>query len=136
MVKVTGVHHIVLKVSDPEKSKDFYTKVCGMKVFSEDGASFGLSKTDGKLDSLWLVPPDNGQAAKPFNRDGDIGLDHWAFGVATIEDLKEIEKYLKEIGIEMEDGGITDDGYGGTAIFTSDPDGMLVEFHLVEDYKN
>lgn len=129
MVKVTGVHHIVLKVSDPEKSKDFYAKVCGMKVFSEKDGAYGLSMKG--FDSFWLVPPENDKEAKPFNRRGDIGLDHWAFGVASMEDLKAIEQHLKEQGIEMEDGAITDDGYGGTAIFCLDPDGMPVEFHLI-----
>lgn len=131
MVKITGVHHIVLKVSDPEKSKDFYVKALGMKVFSEEGGAYGLS-IDG-FNSFWLVPPENGKSAKPFNRRGDIGLDHWAFGVATIKDLKEIEEHLKNEGLEMEDGGITDDDYGGTAIFTKDPDGMVLEFHLIAE---
>jgi catechol 2,3-dioxygenase-like lactoylglutathione lyase family enzyme len=129
MVKITGIHHIVLKVSDPEKSKDFYVKTLGMKVFSEEGGAYGLSMEG--FDSFWLVPPDNGDKAHPFSRRGDIGLDHFAFGVDSIENLKEIEKHLKEQGIEMEDGGITDDNYSGTAIFTKDPDGMILEFHLI-----
>lgn len=129
MVKTTGVHHIVLKVSDPQKSAEFYSKVCGLEIFSEEGGSYGL--TGGGLDSLWLAAPDNGENAHPFNRRGDIGLDHWAWTVETMEDLKAIEARLKDLGIEMEDGGITDDGYGGTAIFTHDPDGMSVEFHLI-----
>lgn len=131
MVKITGVHHIVLKVSNPKKSKDFYVKALGMKVFSEEDGTYGLSMEG--FDSLWLVPPENGESAKPFNRRGGIGLDHWAFGVASMEDLKEIEKHFKKEGIEMEDGGITDDGYGGTAIFTKDPDGMTLEFHLIAE---
>ena len=32
--------------------------------------------------------------------------------------------------MSMENNGITDDDFGGTAIFTKDPDGMKVEFHL------
>lgn len=132
MIKTTGIHHIVLKVSDSHKSKDFYVKVCGMKVFLEEEGAYGLTMTNGSLDSLWLVPPDNGKDAKPYNRRGDIGLDHWAFGIASMEDLKVIEQHLKDQGIEMEDGGITDDGYGGTAIFTQDPDGMPIEFHLIQ----
>lgn len=129
MIKTTGVHHIVLKVSNPEKSKDFYIKALGMKVFSEEDGAYGLSMKG--FDSFWLVPPENGEQAEPFNRRGNIGLDHWAFGVNSMEDLKEIEEHFNEQGIEMEDSGITDDGYGGTAIFTKDPDGMILEFHLI-----
>jgi catechol-2,3-dioxygenase len=61
-----------------------------------------------------------------------LGLNHWAFKVDTREDLDEIEGTLRKMGIDMEDDGITDDGYGVTAIFTKDPDGMKVEFHLQE----
>lgn len=100
-----------------------------MEVFHEDKESIGL--TSEGLDSLWLLlPRDAPYRAKPFNRN-NVGLDHWAFSVTSMEDLKEIEKHLKELDIEMEDGGITDDDFGGTAIFTRDPNGMKVEFHLV-----
>ncbi|OGY10258.1 MAG: hypothetical protein A3H88_00035 [Candidatus Blackburnbacteria bacterium RIFCSPLOWO2_02_FULL_44_9] len=129
MIKTTGVHHIVLKVSDVEKSKDFYVKACQMEVFMEEHGAAGL--TGAGLDSLWLVAPENNEAAAKFNRRGDIGLDHWAFGVEGMENLKEIEARLKEQGIEMEDGGITDNGYGGTAIYCEDPDGMILEFSLL-----
>ncbi|MEK7521480.1 MAG: VOC family protein [Patescibacteria group bacterium] len=74
MVKVTGIHHIVLKVSNTEVSKDFYVKALGMKVFSEEEGAYGLNMSG--FDSFWLVSPDNNEKAAPFNRHGDIGLDH------------------------------------------------------------
>jgi len=129
MINLKGVHHIVLKVKDPKKTAEFYSKVCGLKIFDTEEDAYGL--TGGGLDSLWLVEPYNKKEAKPFNRRGDIGLDHWAWTVTSMDDLKAIESRLKELKVEMEDGGITDDGYGGTAIFTQDPDGMPIEFHLV-----
>lgn len=131
MINASGIHHLVLKVSDLKKSRDFYIKACGMEVFSESNDAVGL--TGCGIDSLWLQLPENGQAVKAFNRKGDIGLDHLAFSVESIKDLKEIKTHLKQEGVEMEDGGITDDGYGGTAIFTFDPDGIPVEFHLVKE---
>lgn len=131
MLKTKGIHHLALTVSDLQKSKEFYFKVCGMKVFHENKESVGL--TSEGLDSLWLLlPRDAPYEAKPFNRN-NVGLDHWAFSVTSLEDLKGVEKHLKDLGIEMEDGGITDDDFGGTAIFTQDPDGMKVEFHLVKE---
>ena len=126
---ISGIHHIVLKVSDPQRSKDFYRKVLEMEVFSDKPNSVGL--TGAGIDSLWLVTPDNGAKSASFHRRGDIGLDHYAFTVHSFEDLKSIEARLQNEGIIMEDGGITDDGYGGTAIFTSDPDGMVIDFHLM-----
>lgn len=131
MLKTKGIHHLSLTVSDLQKSKEFYSKVCGMEVFLEEKGGVGL--TSEWLDSLWLCTPrDKPHLPHPFNRN-NIGLDHWAFSVTSEEDLKGVEKHLKDLGIEMEDSGITDDGYGGTAIFTRDPDGMKVEFHLVKE---
>ena len=99
--------------------------VCGMRVISDEEEVCGL--TDGMF-SLWLALSREG-SKKKFNPE-DIGLNHWAFKVESREALEEIEKKLKKINIEMEEDGITDDGYGGAAIFTRDPDGMKVEFHL------
>ena len=127
MVSTQGVHHITLIVRDVHKSKEFYTKVCGMKVISDEKEVCGL--TDEAF-SLWLALSREG-SRKVFNSE-EIGLNHWAFKVESRKVLEEIEKKLKKMNINMEDDGITDDGYGGTAIFTQDPDGMKVEFHLQE----
>ena len=130
MVATKGIHHLVLTVKNLKKSKEFYEKVCGMKVFSQDQYSVGLS--DNHIDSLWLsTPRDKPFVAHSFNRN-NIGLDHWAFKIDSMEGLKEVERYLKDLNIPMENDGITDDDFGGIAIFTQDPDGMKVEFHLVK----
>ncbi|MBM3233255.1 MAG: hypothetical protein FJY98_01675 [Candidatus Liptonbacteria bacterium] len=129
MVTTTGVHHITLIVRNISKSRDFYRDVCGMEVMHDEEDVCGL--TDGMF-SLWLA---NSQLVIGKDETFDpekLGLNHWAFKIDTREDLDEIEGTLRKMGIEMEDNGITDDGYGGTAIFTKDPDGMKVEFHLQE----
>lgn len=127
MLPTKGVHHLVLTVKDVAKSKEFYSKVCGMKVIADKEEYAGLS--DGTF-TLWVGEPrDYLPREQAFDRNR-TGLDHWAFRVATMEELKQIESKLREFGIVMEDDGITDDDFGGTAIFTQDPDGMKVEFHL------
>ena len=127
MSHTKGFDHIGITVSDLNKSKEFYMKACGMKIVMEHEGVCGL--TDNNF-SLWLsTSRDYPIKDNKFDRNR-IGLDHWSFKVTSMEDLKEIEKILKEINAPMEDGGITDDDYGGTAIFAQDPDGMKVEFHL------
>lgn len=128
MVTTSGVHHITLIVKDVGRSKEFYRDVCGMEVvFDEEEDVCGL--TDGTF-SLWLAFSRE-KSKKEFNSE-ETGLNHWAFRVDSREELGEIEEELRKMGVEMEEGGVTDDGYGGTAIFTRDPDGMKVEFHLQE----
>ncbi len=74
-------------------------------------------------------PRDKKMKDNKFDRNV-IGLDHFAFQVDSIEELQTIEKRLRKFNIEMEDNGITNDDFGGTAIFCVDPDGMKIEFHL------
>ena len=127
MVTTAGVHHITLIVKDVNRSKEFYRDVCGMEVVFDEEDVCGL--TDGTF-SLWLALSRE-RSKKDFNPE-ETGLNHWAFRVDSREELGEIEEELRKMNIEMEEGGVTDDGYGGTAIFTKDPDGMKVEFHLQE----
>ncbi|PIP17083.1 MAG: hypothetical protein COX44_01845 [Candidatus Portnoybacteria bacterium CG23_combo_of_CG06-09_8_20_14_all_37_13] len=126
------IHHICLTVSNLKKSVDFYKKILGWQVLSEskEFAALSPSKKEEKNFMFGLGTyrdykiPDN-----KFDRNR-IGLDHFAFMVETRQELEKIEKRLKRLKIPMEDGGITDDGFGGTGIFTQDPDGMKVEWHL------
>ncbi|MBI2508029.1 VOC family protein [Candidatus Woesearchaeota archaeon] len=124
-----GVDHITLTVNKLDECKEFYVNICGMRLIVEEKEYIGLS--DGTF-SFWLgLPRDNLPKPLKFNRN-NVGLDHWAFKVKTMEELKKIETKLKKLKVFMEEGGITDDDFGGTAIFTQDPEGMKVEFHLRE----
>jgi catechol 2,3-dioxygenase-like lactoylglutathione lyase family enzyme len=127
MIKTSGIDHIVLTVKDVQKSKEFYTKVCGMKLIIDKKHYFAV--TDGTFTLFVGLARDYIPKEQKFDRN-NIGLDHWAFKVNTLRELQEIEKTLKDMNMQMEEGGITDDDFGGTAIFTQDPDGMKVEFHL------
>lgn len=127
------IHHIVLTVSDVKKSTEFYKRLFGWKVrncaydFTEFTAPDDLA---GKNFLFVIGVARNGKKPKTgFNRN-NVGIDHFAFLVENASELKLIEKRLKRFKIPMEDGGVTDDGFGGTAVFCADPDGMKIEFHL------
>ncbi len=128
------IHHIVLTVSDSKKSAVFYQKVLDWKIVEqkEDYAYLCPDSNKYPETKFMLVLGETRDAKFPtskFNRN-NVGLDHFAFSIDSIEELKNIETRLKSVGIEMEEGGITNDDFGGTAIFCIDPDGMKVEFHL------
>ncbi|MBI2106471.1 VOC family protein [Candidatus Woesearchaeota archaeon] len=123
------IHHITLTVRDIDKSSAFYKNILDWKIFDKDKeyASFGPKN---KRPFLWVsLPRDQNRYKNEFDRN-NIGLDHFAFEVESMDELKKIENRLKKLKIKMDDGGITDDGFGGTGIFCYDPDGMKVEFHL------
>ena|SRR3989344_2843317 len=129
MIVTKGIDHLTLTVKDVQKSKQFYQNICGMKVIADEKEYVGL--TDDTF-SLWIgTSRDYAPKEQRFDRNF-IGLDHWAFKVTSMSELREIENELQKLSVLMEDGGITDDDFGGKAIFTQDPDGMKVEFHLRE----
>lgn len=128
------IHHIVVTVSNAKRSTDFYRKALDWKVIEQKDDYSYLTPDDRKYPStdFMLVlgePRDRKIPDNVFDRNR-IGLDHFALNVDTVDELRKIEERLKREGIEMETGGITDDDFGGTAIFCNDPDGMKVEFHL------
>jgi glyoxylase I family protein len=128
------IHHIVLTVSDSKKSADFYQKVLDWKITEQKDDYAYLCPDNEKYPDIkfMLVLGEVRDVKSPianFNRN-NTGLDHFAFNVESSEELKTIENRLKSLSVDMEVGGITDDDFGGTAIFCTDPDGMKVEFHL------
>lgn len=128
------IHHIALTVSDSKKSADFYQKVLGWEIAEqkEDYAYLVPEKSKYPECKFMLVLGEH-RDKKLENNNFDrnkVGLDHFAFQIDTKEELKVIEERLKFLGIQMEDGGISGDDFGGIAIFCTDPDGMKIEFHL------
>jgi len=115
--------HIVINVTDIERAKDFYLKVfANFKLSEESDVHFALR---GKNFGIWVVGGYDGKADE--NR---VGLHHLAFKVDNMKELEEWEAHLKETGIEMQKGGITDDDFDGTGIYFRDPDNFRIEIHL------
>src|SRR5947209_18078140 len=81
-ITTTGVHHIRLIVTDPVRSRDFYTSLLNFNIVAELPPGFVLSNGNLLLDmpSPWdasqAIPNDR------FNPNRE-GLDHPSFGVAN-----------------------------------------------------
>ncbi len=121
--------HIVLNVTDVGRSRPFYEKVLrDVQVIDESEHHVGFS--NGQF-SMWLVDEDTqGNRYLGVATDKAVGLHHFAWKVETMDELKTWEIYLREQGIEMQKGGITDDDFGGEGIFFRDPDNIRLEIHL------
>ena len=113
-----SIHHLLLMVSDLEKSKDFYFKLLGFRERIgakplPDGRPFvatmqGLGLTEGG-------PGDLGQ------------VDHFAF---EISDVRAMNDRLKGAGVEFERE--LGPGPYGLAIYVKDPDGNILELFEVQ----
>ena len=125
MVRVVGVDHLVIRVSDYERSKSFYDKLfnfLGFKVLDEYADAIGW--TNGKT-RFWIGPAD-AQGRKRKYRVGDIGFHHYAFELRSRADVDALQAFLEKEGATIVDpaGEYYDDYY---AVFFLDPDGLKLE---------
>ena len=127
MARVVGIDHLVLSVGDFARSKDFYAKLLGFLGFKlkheyADMAGWSNGKT-----LFWIAAAD-AQGRKRKYRKGDIGFHHYAFEVASRNDVDALGAFLESEGLPVAD---PPDSYNGDdqyyAVFFHDPDGMRLE---------
>jgi glyoxylase I family protein len=120
------VDHIVLIISDVNRSKEFYSKFLGKPDFEEkESISYTIGNT-----KIFLGLPYKKARNNTFNSDR-IGLNHLAFGVKTRKELKDLEKKLNKAKIK--NSGIRIDTHGKKEyIWFDDPDKIRLEFYLRE----
>ena len=128
MPQTRKLGHIVLKVRDAQKSKEFYTRALGLQVAYEDehGAvflSFGVQHHDLAL--FQLATGDTPAASQP-------GLHHTAWQVGSFAELQDAHRQLGELGIAV---GAAIEHNVSRSIYFHDPDGNRVEIYcdMVED---
>jgi catechol 2,3-dioxygenase-like lactoylglutathione lyase family enzyme len=98
-VERTTLHHVVLTVGDPTRSRAFYGDVLGLPVVPMDhvpggGYSFEVGET--------LIFVFGSRQPIPGDRFGEfrIGLDHLSFGVSAEADLQRLVERLRKAGVE------------------------------------
>ncbi len=120
-----GVHHIRLIVTDPVRSRDFYTSLLNFQVAAELPPGFVL--TNGNM-LLGITPPwDESKAlANDHFSPNRVGLDHLSFGVANRAELEKAAALFDLHGVEH--GEVRDlPPFGITILSFSDPDGIQLE---------
>ena len=125
MVRVVGIDHLVIRVSDYEKSKAFYGRLfefLGFEISDEYDDAIGW--TNGKT-RFWIGPAD-AEGRKHKYRVGDVGFHHYAFQLRSRKDVDALQAFLQELGATIVDpaGEYYDDYY---AVFFLDPDGLKLE---------
>ena len=78
MVRVVGIDHLVIRVSDYERSKDFYGRLFAFLGFEiSDEYEDAIGWTNGKT-RFWIGPADAEGRERKY-RVGDVGFHHYAF---------------------------------------------------------
>ena len=128
-LQIRGAHHIVLTVSDPNRSAEFYKKILGVKASRENPQVRWISCGS----SLLCIQ----RSPKPvFENDrfdeNRLGLDHVGFAVESHQQLNDLMAVLKELVIHTAGIEFDQDGQSDYVCFR-DPDNIQVEFY-VGDY--
>ena len=126
--QIHGVHHIVLTVSDLERSSAFYERILGIK--SGGNAVARWISCDTFLLAFQLPP----NAPLPNDRfdENRIGLDHIGFLVASRKTLEDLLIVLDQLNVPTAGIEFDPDGQEEYVCFR-DPDNIQVEFY-VGDY--
>ncbi|MBX3385989.1 MAG: VOC family protein [Phycisphaeraceae bacterium] len=128
-----GVHHVAIICSDYARSRDFYTRVLGLRVIAEtERAERRSMKLDLELAGaggggvrleLFSFPDPPGRVTRPEA----CGLRHLAFAVM---DIDETVRRLAALGVVCE-GVKIDELTGKRYTFFNDPDGLPLEVYEV-----
>lgn len=114
--------HLVISTTNFKKSTKFYQAFLGKGHASKENTwwQIGLMK-------LFITFPYK-KGAKSFDKH-NIGLNHLAFGVGVLSELKKYERRLNKAKIKH--SGIQIDKYSNKEfIWFDDPDGIRLEFYL------
>jgi catechol 2,3-dioxygenase len=123
MIQARKLGHVVLKVRDMQKAKNFYTQVLGLQVAYEDrqrGAVFLSFGTEHHELALFQVATGElPEAAQP-------GLHHTAWQLDSFAELQAAHRELAEQGIPVE---ATVEHNVTRSVYFFDPDGNRVELY-------
>ena len=125
-MRVVAIDHLSIRVSDYEKSKQFYSQLFGFLGFElSDEYDDAIGWTNGKT-RFWISPAD-AKGREHRHRIGDVGFHHYAFQLRNRKDVDSLQKFLsEELGATIVDPAAEyyDDYY---AVFFLDPDGLKLE---------
>jgi glyoxylase I family protein len=123
MISPKFVDHLVFRVAELDRTERFYSAILGQYPDrAEDSIAFIVGGT--RLFFTRSVE----RAGQTYDKE-KVGLNHIAFGVRTIDELRTIQAQLDTATIHH--SGIRVDRYGQKEfIWLDDPDGLRVEFYL------
>jgi catechol 2,3-dioxygenase-like lactoylglutathione lyase family enzyme len=126
MIRVVGIDHLSIRVSDYQRSKQFYSRLFAFLGFElSDEYDDAIGWTNGKT-RFWISPADHEGRGHEY-RIGDVGFHHYAFQLRSRKDVDALQSFLRDdLGATIVDPAAEhyDDYY---AVFFLDPDGLKLE---------
>ena len=125
-IQTKAAHHIRLTVTDPARSRDFYTGLLGFQVAMEFPDGVLVSNGDLLLGLRTAPQPDRAKSGDRFDPNR-VGLDHLSLSVANRAEMEAAARLFDERGVTH--GEIVDlgPGFGLYVMMLEDPDGIQLE---------
>lgn len=124
--KTPGIHHLTLRSSDYDRSKEFYSNKLGFDIILEKSGLFIFFAGGTAIAVRGPVEETPKEAFNPFT----VGLDHVALGCEERTELERVAQALNDH--QIQNTGIkVDDTLGKEYIAFKDPDRIAWEFYMV-----
>jgi glyoxylase I family protein len=119
------IDHLVLVVSDIGRTRQFYSKIFGEPTYqNERSVVYNIGPT-----RLFLVLAYGELPAGDVFSPNRIGLEHFAIGIGSVEELREVGQVLDAGGI-VHSGIHIDSHSKREKIWLNDPDKIRIEFFI------
>ena len=126
MLRPKALEHVGLKVTDMDKTLDFYQRL-GLTVLRTSGPNAdGLRSAVVQVGSQELNVFSHPRLIRSTTENA-VGIDHFCFEVDAAS-IEEVVADLGRAGIEIARGPVK--RRDGTALFVHDPDGLRVELQI------
>src|SRR5215467_13929807 len=102
MARVVGIDHLVIRVSDFERSKSFYDTVLGFLGFKRKYTSGKTAGWSNGKTLFWIGEADAEGKRRP-HRIGDIGFHHYAFELSSRRDVDALYAHLEKHDVKVVD---------------------------------
>lgn len=125
MVQVIGIDHIVIRVSNYERSREFYDRLFTYLNFELIDRFTDMTGWRNGVTAFWIAAPNSSTTQRRVH-ESDIGLHHYAFELRSRSEVDEVEAFLKANNVDIVDpaGEYYKDYY---AVYFLDPDGIKLE---------
>lgn len=124
MIKGYGIAHVTLTVSDINRTRKFYEQLFDTKITVDNKYSFCLLEISIPC---WFVQWPKNKAKGVFNEER-IGLDHIAFELKTIKELKKVIERLNKM--KVKNAGLEYFANKYPYVCFRDPDNIQMEFFI------
>jgi catechol 2,3-dioxygenase-like lactoylglutathione lyase family enzyme len=116
------IEHISLIVKDIQQTEEFYSKFLAKPIIHNESM---VAYKVGDTRLFFKVSP-KGTLSGTYDKD-DIGMNHIGWGVHTVDELKEFQKFLSEAGIKTSE--IELGKFSNEYIWFDDPNGIRLEIY-------